>query len=67
MGSDEEALRRELAKEKFVIKRMPESPFSFSARYTADELVCGAYWDIHWSVFAGKIDTIGGSYSEICL
>jgi hypothetical protein len=67
VASDEDALRRELAKEKFVVSRMPESPFSFTARYTANELVCGASWDIHWSVFAGKIETIGASFSEICL
>jgi hypothetical protein len=67
IGSDERALRQELAKQKFVISRKPESPFSFSARYTANELVCRADWDIRWSIFGGKIESIGAGYGETCL
>jgi hypothetical protein len=67
VGSDEGALRDELGRERFVITRDPKSPFSFNARYTAGELVCRADWDIRWSVFAEKIESIGAGYAEICL
>ena len=66
-GTDEELLRRELVRERFVISTDPGSPFDFSARYTAHELVCRADWSIRWSVFAGKIAAIRGNYAEICL
>jgi hypothetical protein len=67
VGSDERALRAALAGEKFVISRDRDSPFSFSANYHANELVCAADWVIRWSVFEGMIAAIGGSYKEICL
>jgi len=67
IGSDERVLRQELAKQKFVISRTAESPFSFSARYTANELVCRAHWDIRWSMFGGKIESIGTGFGETCL
>ena len=67
IGTDEAVLRGELAREKFVVKRDPGSPFSFTATYTANELVCRADWRIGWSEFAGKIATIGADYAEICL
>jgi hypothetical protein len=67
IGSDEHALRQELAKQNFVINRNPESPFSFTARYTANELVCRADWDIRWSMFGGKIESIDAGFGETCL
>jgi hypothetical protein len=67
IGSDERALRQELTKQKFVISRSPESPFSFTANYTANELVCRAHWDIRWSMFSGKIGSVGANFGEICL
>jgi hypothetical protein len=67
IGTDEDPLRRELAREGFVITRDPVSPFDFSARYTAKELVCRADWNVRWSVFAGRIAAIRGNYAEICL
>jgi|HubBroStandDraft_3_1064219.scaffolds.fasta_scaffold308701_2 hypothetical protein len=67
IGSDEGALRQELAKQKFIIRRKPEAPFSFSATYTASELVCRADWDIRWSMFGGKIESIGAGFGETCL
>jgi hypothetical protein len=67
IGSDETALRAVLTQERFVIIRDRDSPFSFTARYGASELVCRADWTVRWSVFEGKIATIGGGYQEICL
>jgi hypothetical protein len=67
LGSDERALHRELVAQKFVISRNPESPFRFTARYTANQLVCRADWTIRWSEFGGEIESIGASFGETCL
>jgi hypothetical protein len=67
VGSDETALRAELAREKFVVSADKDSPSGFVARYHADELVCGTSWVIRWSVAEAKVATIGGSYREVCL
>jgi hypothetical protein len=67
IGSDEAALRTEMMQQRFVIARDKDSPFSFSAGYVANELICRADWVIRWSVFEGKVAAIGGSYEEICL
>jgi hypothetical protein len=67
VGSDEAALREAMMQQRFVITRDTDSPFSFSAKYVANELVCRADWVIRWSVFEGKVAAIGGSYKEICL
>jgi len=67
IGSGERALCQEIVKQKFVISRKAESPFSFSARYTANELVCRADWDIRWSMFGGKIESIDAGFGETCL
>ena len=67
VGSDETALRAELAREKFVVSTDKDSASDFAARYHADELVCGASWVIRWSVAEAKVAAIGGTYREICL
>jgi len=67
IGTHEGTLRRELARERFVVARDPKSPFSFTATYIANELVCRADWHIRWSEFAGRIATIDADYGEICL
>ncbi len=66
VGSDENALRLELVRERFVIKRDKESPFRFSATYGASELFCRRDWIIQWNVNAGKIADIGGKYWLTC-
>jgi hypothetical protein len=67
VGSDETALRAELAREKFVVSADKDSASGFVARYHADELVCGASWVIRWSVAEAKVAAIGGTYREVCL
>jgi hypothetical protein len=66
-GSAESVLHAELMRERFVIERGKEAPFSFTARYTAGELFCRADWVIRWSTFAGNISSIDADYGEICL
>jgi len=66
VGSDENALRVELERERFVIIRDKDSPFRFSATYSASELFCRRDWSIRWSVYAGKIADIGGKYWLTC-
>jgi hypothetical protein len=66
VGSNEAALRAELARERFVIAQDQDSALTFSARYHASELVCGADWVIRWSGVDGKIVSIGARYKEVC-
>ncbi len=66
VGSDENALRVELVRERFVIIRDKDSPFRFSATYGASELFCRRDWIIRWNVNAGKIADIGGKYWLTC-
>ena len=66
VGSDENALRVELVRERFVIIRDKDMPFRFSATYSASELFCRQDWIIRWSVYAGKIAGIGGKYWLTC-
>jgi hypothetical protein len=66
VGSDENALRVELVRERFVIIRDKDSPFRFSATYGASELFCRQDWSIRWDVYAGKITNIGGKYGQTC-
>jgi hypothetical protein len=66
VGSDESALRKELLGERFVIIRNKDSPFRFSATYSASELFCRQDWIIRWNVNAGKIADIGGKYWLTC-
>jgi len=67
VGSDEAALRTELAREHFVVNQDKDSALSFSARYHASELVCAANWVVRWSGANKKIVSIGASYKEVCL
>jgi hypothetical protein len=67
VGSDEAALRAELAREHFVIAQDKDSVLSFSARYHTGELVCAGDWVIRWSADNGKISIIGATYEEVCL
>jgi hypothetical protein len=67
VGSDETALRAELAREKFVVSADKDSASDFVARYHADEIVCGASWVIRWSVAEAKVAAISGIYREVCL
>jgi hypothetical protein len=67
VGSDEDALRAELVRERFVVAHDKDSALSFSARYHANELVCAADWVIRWSAINGRISDIKGSYKEVCL
>jgi len=66
LSSGEPALGAELGKERLVIVRDAESPFSFTARYSACELVCRADWTIRWSSFTGKISSINADYGKVC-
>ena len=66
VGADEGALRKELLDERFVIVRDKDSPFRFSATYSASELFCRQDWIIWWNVNAGKIADIGGKYVLTC-
>jgi hypothetical protein len=66
-GSDEAAVHNELVREKFVITRDKDSPFSFSARYMSSNIACREDWTIRWSVYAGKIADIGGNWGQTCL
>jgi hypothetical protein len=67
VGSGETTLRTELTSEGFVITRDNDSPFSFSARFHANELVCVADWVVRWSEVEGKIANIDATYKEVCL
>lgn len=66
VGSDENALRATLARERFAIFGDADSHFRFSAAYSASELFCRHDWSIRWSVQAGKIVDIGGKYWLTC-
>lgn len=66
VGSDENALRAELVRERFVIIRDKDSPFRFSATYSLSELFCRQDWSIRWDMNAGKIAAIGGKYWLTC-
>ncbi len=65
-GSDESALRAELVRERFVIIRDKDSPFRFSATYSASELFCRRDWIVRWDLNAGKIADISGKYWLTC-
>jgi hypothetical protein len=67
VGSGETALRTELEHEGFVTTRDNDSPFSFSARFHANELVCVADWVVRWSALEGKIANVEATYKEVCL
>jgi hypothetical protein len=67
VGSGESALRTELEREGFVTTRDKDSPFDFSARFHANELVCAADWVVRWSAVEGKIASIEARYKEVCL
>lgn len=67
VGSGETLLRTELTREGFVISRDKDSPFNFSARFHASELVCAADWVIRWSAEERKIASIEARYKEVCL
>jgi len=66
VGSDENALRVTLVRERFVIIGDTGSLFRFSATYSVSELFCRQDWSIRWSVYAGKIVDIGGKYWLTC-
>ncbi len=66
VDSDENALRAELVRERFVIIRDKESPTRFSAAYSVSELFCRRDWIVRWNVNAGKIADIGGKYWLTC-
>ena len=66
VGSDENALRVTLVRERFVIFGDTDSRFRFSATHSASELFCRQDWSIRWSVYAGKIVGIGGKYWLTC-
>lgn len=67
IGSDEAILHRELLREKFTIRRDKDSPFSFSAKYIANNIACRMDWTIRWSEYAGTIAAIGGYWGQTCL
>jgi hypothetical protein len=67
VGSDETLLRHELERERFVIMRDQDAPFSFSARYTSGGIACRVDWVIRWSIYAEKIADAAGQWGQTCL
>jgi hypothetical protein len=67
VGSDEAALRAELGREGFAIRRDKDLPLDSYARCHANELVCAADWVIRWNRVDGKIANIEVTYKEVCL
>ena len=70
VGSDESALRTELAAEGFHIVDRDDAQTRQVHRYSADysnaNLVCREHWWVYWTADTGKITSINGDYSSVC-
>jgi hypothetical protein len=67
VGSDEAALRAEVARERFVITTDRDSPTIFIATYEHNDFTCRVDWTIQWRADGGKIVDIGAKYWPTCL